>query len=130
MKKLTLRDASGFSLIELLVVAAILGILAAIAIPQFEAYRKKGYEATLQSDLANAATAQESYFAETQTYKTGPLSSGTPPGYNQSVGITSITSVAGLNSFRLSATHVHCSGITWTYDNTVTTGIPTGPPCP
>ena len=130
MNKLHLRDESGFTLIELLVVVAIIGILAAIAVPQFAAYRKRGYEATLKSDLGNAATAEESYFAQTQTYKTGALSSGTPPGYNQSGEIGSMVSVTGSNTFRLSATHVNCSGVTWTYDNTVTTGIPTGPNCP
>ena len=124
------RDNRGFTLIELLVVVAIIGILAAIAIPQFAAYRKRGYEATLKSDLGNAATAQESYFAQTQTYKAGALSSGTPPGYNQSADITSLNAVAGTNTFQLTATHANCSGITWTYNNTVTTGIPTGPACP
>ncbi|HEY7164308.1 MAG TPA: prepilin-type N-terminal cleavage/methylation domain-containing protein [Candidatus Binatia bacterium] len=130
MKSLRLQAESGFTLIELLVVVAIIGILAAIAIPQFAAYRKRGYEATLKSDLGNAATAEESYFAQTQTYKGGALSSGTPPGYSMSADITSVNAVVGANTFRLSATHANCSGITWTYDNTVTTGVPTGPPCP
>ena len=109
---------------------AIISILAAIAIPQFAGYRKRGYEATLKSDLANAATAEESYFAHTQTYKTGALSSGTPAGYNQSADITGISAVVGTNTFRLTATHANCSGITWTYDNTVTTSVPAGPSCP
>jgi len=52
--KLRLRNESGFTLIELLVVVAIIGILAAIAIPQFSAYRKRGYEAQVKSDLRNA----------------------------------------------------------------------------
>jgi type IV pilus assembly protein PilA len=130
MEKPNLRNEAGFTLIEILVVVAILGILAAIAIPQFAAYRKRGYEAVLKSDLANAATAEESYFAQTQTYKTGALSSGTPPGYNQSADITGMTAVAGLNTFKLMATHANCIGITWSYDSTVTTGIPTGAPCP
>ena len=61
MHKLRLQNESGFTLIELLVVVAIIGILAAIAIPQFSAYRKRGYEAQVKSDLRNAATAQEAY---------------------------------------------------------------------
>ena len=120
--------SSGFTLIELLVVVAIIGILAAIAIPQFAAYRKRSYEATLRSDLRNAATAEEAYFAENRGYKSGSLSTGTPSGYNQSADITDINAAVGTNTFVLTATHSNCSGISWTYDNA--TGISTGPNCP
>ena len=127
MNRLRLQNESGFTLIELLVVVAIIGILAAIAIPQFAAYRKRGYEATLKSDLRNAATAQEAYFAQTSTYLTGAMSSGTPPGYNQSSTIT-MNAAIGAQTFLLTATHANCAGITWTYSST--TGQVLGPSCP
>lgn len=46
----------------------ILGIFAAIAIPQFSAYRTRSYNSTAQADLRNAATAQEAYYVDNQTY--------------------------------------------------------------
>lgn len=128
MDRLRLRAEAGFTLIELLVVVAIIGILAAIAIPQFAAYRKRGYEAALKSDLRNAATAQEAYFAQTMTYKPGSLVSGTPPGYNKSADITTMTAQVGTNTFLLTATHSNCAGINWTYSSV--TGVVTGAACP
>ncbi len=62
------KTESGFTLIELLVVVAIIGILAAIAIPQFAEYRKRGFDSRSVSDLRNAATAEEAYFADFEKY--------------------------------------------------------------
>jgi type IV pilus assembly protein PilA len=53
-----LEKEKGFTLIELLIVA-IIAILAAIAIPQFSAYRVKAYNAAGQSDLKNFKTKME-----------------------------------------------------------------------
>ncbi len=62
------NNQKGFTLVELMIVVAIIGILAAIAIPQFAAYRQKAYNSSSQSDLKNAKTALEAYYADYQHY--------------------------------------------------------------
>ena len=62
------KNEKGFTLIELMIVIAIIGILAAIAIPQFSAYRQRSYNSSANADLRNAATAQEAWYVDNMTY--------------------------------------------------------------
>jgi len=116
MNRLRLQNESGFTLIELLVVVAIIGILAAIAIPQFAAYRKRGHEAQVKSDLRNAAVSQEAYFAANSTYKANATAwtNSTVPGFNPTTGVA-VTSAVGTNTFLMTATHANCAGVSWTF---------------
>ena len=66
-----LKRNDGFTLMELLIVIAILGILSAIVMYQFSSYQQKSYDAQAHSDLRNAVTAEEAYYASAQTYKSG-----------------------------------------------------------
>ena len=62
------KNEHGFSLIELLVVVAILGVLAAIAIPQYASYRKRAFNAASLSDVKNLKTNMEAYRSDKQQY--------------------------------------------------------------
>ena len=62
------KRQKGFTLIELMIVVAIIGILAAIAIPQFAAYRMRAYNAAAESDLHTAQTAFEVFFNDNSMY--------------------------------------------------------------
>jgi len=70
LQKLTKKNQKGFTLIELMIVIAIIGILAAIAIPNFLAYRTKGQDSAAQAEAKNFYQTALAYFADTTTATT------------------------------------------------------------
>lgn len=107
-----LRPATrrGFTLIEVLVVIAIIGILVAVAIPQLSAYRRNAYDSEMVTELRNAATAQEAYFVKNFKY-TNTVAGLEAEGFksNPSVTITTTAVVGPPASFTMTAVHSNCA---------------------
>ncbi len=92
----------GFTLIELLIVVVIIGLLAAIAIPKFASTREKAYVASIQGDLRNLATSQESYFVDFITYTT---SLATLEAF-ESQGVTMTIGMASGSGWSVTGSHI------------------------
>ena len=64
----SIRKSRGFTLIELMIVVAIIGILAAIAIPNFIKFQAKSKQSEAKTNLKAIFTAEKSYYGEKDTY--------------------------------------------------------------
>lgn len=62
--------SEGFTLIELMIVVAIIGVLAAIAIPNFILYQCKAKQSEAKYNLGAVRTTEEAYFASYDMYTT------------------------------------------------------------
>jgi prepilin-type N-terminal cleavage/methylation domain-containing protein len=88
------NQEQGFTLVELMIVIAIIGILAAIAVPNFLSYQRKGYDAAAQSEAMNFMHVAMNHFANVGTsdhIKLDPLSANTaeiPKGFESNADFT------------------------------------------
>ncbi len=118
-RKGMLESEKGFSMIELLVAVGILGILASIALVNYESYRKRAFDARAVSDLRNTISAQEVKFADDETYE---ADISLLPGFD--VASPAVTLIIAANGTSWSGSSYHPRGTrTYCYSNSNAEGI-------
>jgi type IV pilus assembly protein PilA len=101
-KGISFRRNEGFTLVEILIIIVIIGLLAAIAIPQVIAYRSRAIDAQLKSDLRNAAVVVESYFTKKSVYPAS-LVEIQGYGFHPTDGVTLTLTIVTPNSYSITA---------------------------
>ena len=107
LQKLRKKNEKGFTLIELMIVIAIIGILAAIAIPNFISYRKRSYDTSANADIKNLYTSAQAYYTDHPAGEP-TLQNLTDYGFRQTSNVTVVVASGTQSSF--GATTAHLSG--------------------
>lgn len=108
----------GFTILELLVALAIVGVLTATAIPAYRDYKARSFDFRALSDLRNAAIAQEAQFLDTEQYLTcSNAECGSLPGFPKLSEGVALEINAEQTHFTGKASHPKGSGKEFLWDS-------------
>ena len=117
-----LRKKTGFTLIELMIVVAIVGLLTLLAWPSYQDYIKKGKRAEGKSALAQAAQAMERYFTNNNTYTVDLTAAGFKAYSGESAATSAYTIVAIAGTTGTIATSYILTAAPSSWDDTAACG--------
>lgn len=107
--RIVLKKNDGFSLVELMIVVAIIGILAGLAVPKFNLFQAKARQAEVKTNLSSIYTLQQSYFGDNDVY----------------VQFSGVKKNSCTGAAELGFTPSPCSGLRYEYSSTATANPPT-----
>lgn len=105
-----MRDAKGFTLIELMVTVAILGIIAAIAVPAYSHYVVRSKLSEVGAALSDARLRQEQYYADNRNYGTATGACGAVPANGQYFTIACLVGATN-QTYTITATSMAGAGL-------------------
>lgn len=127
------RIPSGFTLIEVMVVVAIVGILAAIALPNYADYIRRGKITEATTKLSDQRVRMEQYFLDNRTYAAGGACGVPDPSYTAGTDAFLVACTgATATTYVVTATGQAANGMSgfgYTINQAnarVTTGVPSG----
>ena len=126
LQKLANKNEKGFTLIELMIVIAIIGILAAIAIPNFISYRQRAYNKSAMADMKNSYTAAMAYMTDWPGYTWTTTSEDklVTGGFRSTANVNLQVTAGSTNAFTITAKHVS-GNYTFSIDEDGSTGSST-----
>lgn len=123
-----LKRQHGFTLVELMIVVAIVAILAAVALPAYQDYVTRGKIAEATSNLGSLRVRMEQYFQDNRQYVGGPCS---PPASESKYFTYACVTSSAPHSYTITATGVAAQGMggfSYTINETnVKTSVMTAP---
>jgi len=122
-------SVQGFSLVELMIVVAIIGVLASLAVPKFQVFQAKAKQSEAKNNLSHIYTLEQTYYGDNDAFGSiAQIGFSTQGGNGANASRYAYTAVPGVGTFLATATAKANTNIaascafpdTWTINETKT----------